>query len=306
MDVNGSCISIPRRVRVSRSCTIKNGLILLFGAFLFAPCSCSIRGVSGSFAVDTQGKIDGKCKQCKDEATDRVFHLIDSQKCRHTGCNKFPSYGFEMEGKKRCCAQHAAKGMTSLLKKCVFVGCGKTASYGFAGLARTRCGQHKENGMGGPSRRKTKRPRVVPQPRISATAVGVAQAAFVEARAPAADSSISPGERLEMTSEVEPTSGAVQGVGRMSVLVSTIEAAGVQECEVGRGQRVDTCPESSREGELVRAGARTGVAMNTSLCSEPEAHVAVTLAYTMTMVSADTEEIHVPNVHVDRWTLSPA
>ncbi|CAB1097487.1 unnamed protein product [Ectocarpus sp. CCAP 1310/34] len=180
---------------------------------------------NGAFIADTQGRIDGKCKQCKDEAKEGVFHLIHSQKCSHTGCNKYPSYGFKADGKKRCCADHVAEGMTNLLKKCEE--CRKTASYGFPGLARTHCGQHKKNGMAGPSKGTAERP-VVPQPRAPATAVDVAAAAFVAAGVTAMESSASPGAGSAAASDVEPATGAEQGISRLSVLVSAAEAASVQ------------------------------------------------------------------------------
>lgn len=232
-----SCTTTQRRVRVSHFCFhdsrstkhLKKGVASLLLAPFFNFHVFPSDG-NGAFIADTQGRIDGKCKQCKDEAKEGVFHLIHSQKCSHTGCNKYPSYGFEADGKKRCCADHVAEGMTNLLKKCEE--CRKTASYGFPGLARTHCGQHKKNGMAGPSKGTAERP-VVPQPRAPATAVDVAAAAFVAAGVTATESSASPGAGSAAASDVEPATGAEQGISRLSVLVSAAEAASVQGCEVG-------------------------------------------------------------------------
>lgn len=209
---------------------VKKSLISLSAALLLFTFHMFPSDDNGAFIADTQGRIDGKCKQCKDEAKEGVFHLIHSQKCSHTGCSKYPSYGFKAGGKKRRCADHAAQGMTNLLKKCEE--CRKTASYSFPGLARTHCGQHKKNGMAGPSKG-TAEPPVVPQPRAPATAVDVAAAAFVAAGVTATESSASPGAGSAVASDVEPAIGAEQGISRLSVLVSAAEAAGVQGCEVG-------------------------------------------------------------------------
>ena len=74
---------------------------------------------------------------------------MESKRCAHNGCTKYPIYGVAGSKRTEYCAQHALDGMINVMsKRCAQNGCTKQPSYGVAGSRKAEyCSQHALDGM---------------------------------------------------------------------------------------------------------------------------------------------------------------